>query len=53
MGISKYNSKGYHVPTTYKTLTNIIKDEKAEENSAFKPLVYICLNMEYLKEETR
>lgn len=31
MGINKYNSEGYHDPTIYKALTNIIKDEKAEK----------------------
>lgn len=42
MGISKYNSEGYHDPTTYDALTKVIKEEKAEKKSAFKPLVYIC-----------
>lgn len=42
MGISKYNSEGYHDPTTYDALTKVIKEEKAERKSAFKPLVYIC-----------
>lgn len=42
MYINKYNSEGYHDPTTYQALTNIIKGERAEKNTAFKPLVYIC-----------
>lgn len=42
MDIKKYNSEGYHDPTTYEALSNIIKEEKAERNTAFKPLVYIC-----------
>ena len=42
MGINKYNSEGYYDPTPYEALTNIIKKEKAEKTSAFKPLVYIC-----------
>lgn len=42
MCINKYNSEGYHDPTTYQALTNIIKGERAEKNTAFKPLVYIC-----------
>jgi hypothetical protein len=42
MIISKFNSEGYHDPTPYAAITNVIKEEKAERNSAFKPLVYIC-----------
>jgi len=42
MGINKYNSEGYYDPTPYEALTNIMKNEKAEKTSAFKPLVYIC-----------
>lgn len=42
MRISKYNAEGYYDPTTYDALTNIIKEERAEKKSAFKPLVYIC-----------
>lgn len=42
MTISKFNSEGYYDPTPYAAITNIIKEEKAERNSAFKPLVYIC-----------
>jgi hypothetical protein len=40
MGINKFNSEGYHDPTPYEALTNMMK--KAEKKSAFKPLVYIC-----------
>ena len=29
MGISKYNSEGYHHPTTYEALSKIEKEEKA------------------------
>lgn len=42
MGINKFNSEGYYDPTPYAAFTNIIKEEKAERKSAFKPLVYIC-----------
>lgn len=42
MGISKYNPQGYYDPTTYDALTNIIKEEKAERKTVFKPLIYIC-----------
>lgn len=42
MGINKFNSEGYHDPTPHEALTNIMKKEKAENKSAFKPLVYIC-----------
>lgn len=41
MGISKYNSEGYHDPTTYEALSNIEKEEKAAKR-AYRPLVYIC-----------
>ena len=42
MGINKYNSEGYYDPTPHEALSNIIREEKAEKKSAFKPLVYIC-----------
>lgn len=41
MGISKYNSEGYHDPTTYEALTKMEKEEKAAKR-AYRPLVYIC-----------
>lgn len=41
MGISKYNSEGYHDPTTYEALSRIEKEEKAVKK-AYRPLVYIC-----------
>lgn len=41
MGISKFNSEGYHDPTTYEALTKIEKEEKAAKR-AYQPLVYIC-----------
>lgn len=41
MGISKYNSEGYHDPTTYGALSKIEKEEKAAKK-AYRPLVYIC-----------
>lgn len=41
MGISKYNSEGYHDPTTYEALSNVEKEEKAAKK-AYRPLVYIC-----------
>lgn len=42
MTINKFNSEGYPDYTTYQALTNIIHEEKAEQKSAFRPLVYIC-----------
>ena len=42
MSINKYNSEGYYDPTTYEALTNIEKEEKAEQKSAYLPLVYVC-----------
>ncbi|MCQ4922217.1 DUF4406 domain-containing protein [Tissierella carlieri] len=42
MGVNKFNSEGYHDPTAFEALTNIIEKEKAEKRAAFKPLVYIC-----------
>ncbi len=42
MGVNKFNSEGYHDPTAFEALTNLISDEKAEKGSAYKPLVYIC-----------
>lgn len=41
MGISKYNSEGYHDPTTYEALSNVEKEEKAVRR-VYRPLVYIC-----------
>ena len=41
MGIRKFNSEGYHDPTTYEVLSNIRKEEKAAKR-AYRPLVYIC-----------
>lgn len=41
MGISKYNSEGYHDPTTYEALSKIEKEEKAAKR-AYRTLVYIC-----------
>lgn len=41
MGISKYNSEGYHDPTTYEALSNVEKEEKAVQR-IYRPLVYIC-----------
>ncbi|MDR5586014.1 DUF7768 domain-containing protein [Clostridium aquiflavi] len=42
MNINKFNSEGYYDPTPYAAITNITKGLKAEKNSVFKPLVYIC-----------
>lgn len=49
MAISKYNSEGYHDPTTYEALKIIEKEEMAAKRAAnlhkpdeFRPLVYIC-----------
>lgn len=41
MGISKYNSEGYHDPTVYEALSHIEKEEKAARR-VYRPLVYIC-----------
>ena len=41
MGISKYNSEGYHDPTVYEALSHIEKEEKAVRR-VYRPLVYIC-----------
>lgn len=41
MGISKYNSEGYHDPTTYGALAKIEKEEKTARKT-YRPLVYIC-----------
>ena len=41
MGIRKFNSEGYHDPTTYEALSNIRKEEKAAKR-AYRPRVYIC-----------
>lgn len=38
VGINKFNPEGYHDPTPYEALTNIM----AKKKSTFKPLVYIC-----------
>lgn len=38
MGISKFNSEGYHDPTAYAALTRI---ENAAKKT-YRPLVYIC-----------
>lgn len=39
MNIDKYNSEGYYDPTSYEAMTNMAK---ADKQSAFRPLVYIC-----------
>ena len=39
MNIDKHNSEGYYDPTSFDALTNVAK---AEKQSAFRPLVYIC-----------
>ena len=39
MNIDKYNSEGYYDPTSYEAMTNVAK---ADKQSAFRPLVYIC-----------
>lgn len=41
MEISRFNSEGYHDPTTYEALSKIRKEELAEKR-AYRPLVYIC-----------
>ena len=38
MSINKFNPEGYHDPTPYEALTNIIKEEK----ESYLPLVYIA-----------
>lgn len=49
MKISKYNSEGYHDPTTYEAFMNIEKERRAasverlqQRVSGYRPLVYIC-----------
>ena len=39
MNIDKFNSEGYYDPTSYEAMTNVVK---ADKQSAFRPLVYIC-----------
>ena len=39
MNIDKFNSEGYYDPTSYEAMTNVAK---ADKQSAFRPLVYIC-----------
>lgn len=39
MGINKSNSEDYYSPTSYKAMSNVAK---AENQSDFRPLVYIC-----------
>ena len=39
MNIEKHISEGYYNPTSFDALTNVAK---AEKQSAFRPLVYIC-----------
>ena len=39
MNIDKFNSEGYFDPTSYEAMTNVAK---ADKQSAFRPLVYIC-----------
>ncbi len=41
MGISRFNSEGYHDPTTYEALSEIRKEELVAKR-AYRPLVYIC-----------
>ena len=43
MNISKFNSEGYHDPTTYEAFMNIEREERAEGKSPnFRPVVFIC-----------
>ena len=46
MAISKYNSEGYHDPTTYEALKTVEKEERKTVSlykpDEFRPLVYIC-----------
>lgn len=37
MGISKYNSEGYHDPTVHEAVRNIEKEQKK-----WRPLIYVC-----------
>ena len=39
MNIDKFNSEGYYDPISYEAMTNVAK---ADKQSAFRPLVYIC-----------
>lgn len=49
MEISKYNSEGYHDPTSYEALKTVENEERATRRTTnsykpdeFRPLVYIC-----------
>lgn len=42
MEINYRNREGYPDPTCHDAVTNIVKDEKMEQQHAFRPLVYIC-----------
>ena len=43
MCIDKFNHEGYFDPTTYEALTNIRREEVADDKKAvYLPLVYIC-----------
>lgn len=54
MGIDKFNSEGYYDPTCYEAMTNVVK---ADRQSAFRPMVYICSpfsgDTEYNTEQAR
>ena len=40
MKLNKFNCEGYSDPTSYRALTNILKEQ--HEIRTFRPLVYIC-----------
>ena len=40
MSVNRRNSEGYHDPTTYKALSNIESEVKAQRG--YRPLVYVC-----------
>lgn len=42
MGIDTKNAEGYVDSTSHAALTNVVREEKAAAQAAFKPLVYIC-----------
>lgn len=43
MWIDKYNSEGYHDPTTYTAMREILREElKHRYGTGYRPLVFIC-----------
>lgn len=43
MWIDKYNSEGYHDPTTYQAMRKLLRDElKRRYGTGYRPLIFIC-----------